>query len=254
MGEPTIYKPSIYKGNGIYKNGADGGGGGGFEPVPNNIELHLYFEKLAGTNFHGPSINASLYDFEINNNNKIITDFEPKFDGAHEMMYVIQFQTSGSTNIECSIRDVTNYGRFEIYFRKIGTYPNYYDRPIKDIQVSTSDYTYFNRLIHVEITKDNYIFGEYSGTYDNPNKGTNQKVNLLAYNNIQQNFGHGTKFYPIRIYDENDNLLEVLYPAYKKDTGDKGFYSFALQQFFYNYVNTSKDNIGLGPVVPYFVP
>lgn len=26
--EPTIYKPSIYKGNGIYKNGADGGGGG----------------------------------------------------------------------------------------------------------------------------------------------------------------------------------------------------------------------------------
>lgn len=26
MGEPTIYKPSIYKGNGIYKNGAAGGG------------------------------------------------------------------------------------------------------------------------------------------------------------------------------------------------------------------------------------
>ena len=29
MGEPTIYKPSIYKGDGIYKNGAGGGGGGG---------------------------------------------------------------------------------------------------------------------------------------------------------------------------------------------------------------------------------
>lgn len=29
MGEPTIYKPSIYKGNGIYNNGAGGGGGGG---------------------------------------------------------------------------------------------------------------------------------------------------------------------------------------------------------------------------------
>lgn len=27
--EPTIYKPSIYKGAGIYKNGAGGGGGGG---------------------------------------------------------------------------------------------------------------------------------------------------------------------------------------------------------------------------------
>lgn len=28
MGEPTIYKPSIYKGAGIYNNGAGGGGGG----------------------------------------------------------------------------------------------------------------------------------------------------------------------------------------------------------------------------------
>lgn len=27
--EPTIYKPSIYKGSGIYKTGAEGGGGGG---------------------------------------------------------------------------------------------------------------------------------------------------------------------------------------------------------------------------------
>jgi hypothetical protein len=26
--EPTIYKPSIYKGAGIYKVGAEGGGGG----------------------------------------------------------------------------------------------------------------------------------------------------------------------------------------------------------------------------------
>lgn len=27
--EPTIYKPSIYKGAGIYKTGTEGGGGGG---------------------------------------------------------------------------------------------------------------------------------------------------------------------------------------------------------------------------------
>lgn len=32
MGEPTIYKPSIYNGNGVYKNGASGGGGGGLKP------------------------------------------------------------------------------------------------------------------------------------------------------------------------------------------------------------------------------
>ena len=33
MGEPTIYKPSIYKGNGIYKNGGGGGGGDEYELV-----------------------------------------------------------------------------------------------------------------------------------------------------------------------------------------------------------------------------
>ena len=31
MGQPTIYKPSVYNGNGIYNNGA-GSGGGGYKP------------------------------------------------------------------------------------------------------------------------------------------------------------------------------------------------------------------------------
>lgn len=35
--EPTIYKPSIYKGAGIYKTGAEGGGGGGGVPYLKNI-------------------------------------------------------------------------------------------------------------------------------------------------------------------------------------------------------------------------
>lgn len=33
MGEPTIYKPSIYNGAGVYNNGGGGGGGGGGETV-----------------------------------------------------------------------------------------------------------------------------------------------------------------------------------------------------------------------------
>lgn len=37
--EPTIYKPSIYKGAGIYKTGAGGGGGGGGEDLPVNGDL-----------------------------------------------------------------------------------------------------------------------------------------------------------------------------------------------------------------------
>ena len=44
--EPTIYKPSIYNGNGIYKNGATGGGGGGVEGV--EILGNLYKTKKIG--------------------------------------------------------------------------------------------------------------------------------------------------------------------------------------------------------------
>ena len=39
MSEPTIYKPSIYKGTGIYKTGAGGGGGGGVNT--DNLGVYL---------------------------------------------------------------------------------------------------------------------------------------------------------------------------------------------------------------------
>lgn len=39
MGQPTIYKPSVYNGNGVYNNGANGGGGS-FDI--NNSPFYLY--------------------------------------------------------------------------------------------------------------------------------------------------------------------------------------------------------------------
>ena len=49
--EPTIYKPSIYKGAGVYKTGAAGGGGGqildGTTPPDNaqgkNGDIYIYY-------------------------------------------------------------------------------------------------------------------------------------------------------------------------------------------------------------------
>lgn len=43
--ESTIYKPSIYKGAGIYKIGAEGGGGG--SPIPEGYELCQYVKCIA---------------------------------------------------------------------------------------------------------------------------------------------------------------------------------------------------------------
>lgn len=44
--EPTIYKPSIYKGAGIYKSGAEGGGGGNL-PVNGGMLYRGYFTSDA---------------------------------------------------------------------------------------------------------------------------------------------------------------------------------------------------------------
>lgn len=43
--EPTIYKPSIYKGAGIYKNGGGGGGGGGSENPDGSIKKFALLNK-----------------------------------------------------------------------------------------------------------------------------------------------------------------------------------------------------------------
>lgn len=53
MSEPTIYKPSIYNGNGVYKNGASGGGGG---DLPDEYEERMYIYNKASS-----STEISLY-------------------------------------------------------------------------------------------------------------------------------------------------------------------------------------------------
>lgn len=65
--EPTIYKPSIYKGAGIYKTGAEGGGGGGnivhigsndyeFVQIGNLYVINRNLDELfSGINFNGGS-------------------------------------------------------------------------------------------------------------------------------------------------------------------------------------------------------
>lgn len=253
MGEPTIYKPSIYNGNGVYNNGA--GGGGGFEPVPNNIELHLWFEKKAGAYFHMPEIDAYLYDKQINNKFTIKSYFLPKFNQT-ETIRAILFEPSVSYrgSIELSLRNATNYGRFEITCEKIGNGTGYYDHPNKTVNIYTSDVNYYNdRLIPFEIKENSFSFDNIEYGFDSIGQSSNERVKILAGWRLQENnFGNGSYFYPVELYDENGSLFDILIPALKKDTGDKGVYSFRLGQFFFDYINTSKDNIELGPLYPQF--
>ena len=57
MGEPTIYKPSIYNGNGIYKNGASGGGG---IAIPGNIKLYSALVRVSTSPYDGFEVNKTI--------------------------------------------------------------------------------------------------------------------------------------------------------------------------------------------------
>lgn len=61
--EPSIYKPSIYKGAGIYNSGAEGGGGG--DQPPEGYENLEYVEFTGNFNASPTSENEIEYNDEI---------------------------------------------------------------------------------------------------------------------------------------------------------------------------------------------
>ena len=54
--EPTIYKPSIYKGAGIYKIGAEGGGG-----ISNQIPQEFVYKNILGKNYKCVEIESGIF-------------------------------------------------------------------------------------------------------------------------------------------------------------------------------------------------
>lgn len=76
--EPTIYKPSIYKGAGIYKTGAEGGGGGG--DLPDAFEfLENKAIRWNSNSYNTPNFNIATCD----NGGKIyIKIYQPNTDGT----------------------------------------------------------------------------------------------------------------------------------------------------------------------------
>ena len=169
-------------------------------------------------------------------------------------VYLIDLPSNDAVNgsIQLSILDNTNSGHFYIKCRKIGQGTNYNQYPNKQITIDTTDPSYLsNRFIEYTVKKDSFYFDGVEYSFDYQNKASNNNVVKIGGWRLQQNdFGNGSKFYAVEIYEPNENLFDIIYPALNKDTGDKGVYSFRLNQFFYDYTNTSINNITLGPIVP----
>ena len=88
--EPTIYKPSIYKGAGIYKIGADGGGGGGGD-LPEGYTPAIY----AKTN--GTAVSLTFTGLQANINDKFVLEVALKLTDQYRSFGFIAYAGGGKT-------------------------------------------------------------------------------------------------------------------------------------------------------------
>ena len=188
--EPTIYKPSIYKGAGIYKNGAAGGGGGetsffrkgkyslfgnfGLD-VENKVFTPIFLTSTAGGGFFAPIMN--LYGF---NKISIGTKFQKNSAGGSGS--IISYQSTSSSFDNGRIFRITS----DLYNNRIGvklatgnsswgseTYFNGYNfgQDIKinvDIEKISNKYKFVLKINDIEKINtmiDDFLNGFYTPTF-----------------------------------------------------------------------------------------
>ena len=121
--QPTIYKPSIYNGNGIYKNGASGGGG-------ENIDDYLLLEYItqmpnnSGSNYFSIPFETLANDyfeltFMLDNNlytNSVLPGFSTNDGLGNYIETFLQYATNNITF--CSFYNSSGYQYLGTSFTK----------------------------------------------------------------------------------------------------------------------------------------
>ena len=217
--EPTIYKPSIYKGAGIYKVGAEGGAGG--EPgviIPPNYEQYKYLQFKNGNDFI--RISAAFtgdYIYDV-----IFCD-DLDYDGGSEKI-VFYSSYSGDISISC-INDKFSPS-FRIYGNNGG---NVTKRIFVDFTKIRNDF--FNVVLNKNKTFVNGNPGEQDVVYN----ARNYTYLMLGYSDarfcltgkigrlIVKN-GTEKKYYFVPAFGINENkpgmydfINDIFYPVYNNN-------------------------------------
>lgn len=214
--EPTIYKPSIYKGAGIYKAGAEGGGGGG---IPDNIKL---------------------FDAVLFNNGWICNELDGKYEYKINYRYVYSGYikvTYGSGWQEAAARVyapgwVAQGAKVQVYINTSGnvtfSLSNFTNTITKGpCNISPDDTAYFPIL--VENKGLTCLFNGETINYS----GSQTDVGA-SYIDFAGNPTKAPVMNFFKIYDENENLIHEFRPAVNLDTGDNGIYDKVKNEFWIN--------------------
>ena len=226
--EPTIYKPSIYKGAGIYNIGGGGGGGGGIPPeVPEE-----YLQGYAVDNPNGLGDANGLINIPVNN----ITSS----DYIEVNLYPIHHNNDGEG---VRFLDNTTDGAFQFY-NKYNYYPG--------VMLSTVDGTAMTSRLFVnnQSQSDSVIFRLNAPTAS-VNNGLDIKkdgtvlttidiVRILIFYSPYQYSGAVGK---IEVWDSDHITNKImLIPAKEKESGHVGFYDKVSGNFYYS---TRTDTLAL---------
>lgn len=216
--EPTIYKPSIYKGAGIYKIGA---GGGGNKPIsynlPENTYLIEYIESLAGSS----SYFIFNSDLIINRNDNIYFKFALNLYSAINARYFTFFECTNafgnSSRIALEMNGINDVWSFNCrHSRQV----HFCETPANNLNIIT-----INRTIN----KFETSFGSFN---DNSQSGdAYSQYNLSRVLNPVQ--GSISRIYRFIVTDEDGNIKYDYYPLYNNATNQCLFWESISNTLFY---------------------
>lgn len=218
--EPTIYKPSIYKGAGIYKTGAEGGGGGGGD-LPEGYTPAIY----AKTN--GAAVSLTFTGLQANINDKFVLEVALKLTDQYRSFGFVAYASGGKYAYPyVSVVDLSgffmpgyNYNTGSTITNQWATYNN-------------------NDLITVTSSKKNCKF-DLNGYHKEVNvpgalydDTILQKITLFKYTLDGVDYDFAGTIYSLKVYDkDNPDKLNADFVPCSNENNVLGFYEKISGQF-----------------------
>lgn len=215
--EPTIYKPSIYKGAGIYKTGAEGGGGGGGSAVVPIPEEYTEIDYLQIKPINSYSVKIPFTGFLssfANTDNKLELNFDiERFNSANTVTEFIR-----DSNSRISVTALLSAPK-SLKFRNGAT----------STTVSNLSGIDLKNYHDIVIDKSDFKFGEISGNY--PAAYQNYNISKLMIGNSYGSYwSFEGKIYTFKM-SKNGGTIFYGVPV-KNSSNEEGLFDIVSNKFF----------------------
>lgn len=241
--EPTIYKPSIYKGAGIYKIGGEGGGGGGGGDLPEGYEKRMYINSTD----NGPCA-ISFFSFGR------IFYFSDKFEFIFSPGDIITDGTDADIEVFTRNQNIA-WRSFSIRNFKNewmeAKFSSRYDTSVVDLKYYDTSKRNFGmpEIFKIENNADvlKLVVNNVSYTlYSYSTYGGEDPLYYfqLFYSDAQK--APNTKFYSLKIYEGNTDKLKFNgVPCVRLSDNVPGVFDIVSNQFFTCSITS---NLGVSPI------